>query len=87
VVTPRTRPTNQLPGRGVCSQIIYEGTVQYSHTPEDGQPDSCFLRKQDGRHPLSSSELSSLSGVAVVSPQGNNDLSRIPPRYPEQGGR
>ena len=74
-------------GRGVCSEVIYEGTVQHTCTPANGQSDCSGVCQQDGRHSLSSPDASSLQIVAVVPPQRDNTFSRVPPWQPEQGGR
>ena len=90
LVTPGATSSYQLlgtSGGGVCSEIIHEGAVQHSRPSTNGQPDSRCLCQQDGWDPLLGVDASGLPVVAVVSPQRDNTLSRVPAWCPEHCGR
>ena len=67
-------------GRNLCSQNICSATEGHTSPFKDGQQNSSFLHKQDGRHEIHCTFPLSLSSMAVVPSEGNNSLSRISSR-------
>ena len=66
--------------RGLCSQdlcIIREG---HACPATNGQQDCGILYQQDGRNQIFRSGSTSLPTVAMVSPEGDNNFSRVSPR-------
>ena len=73
-------------GREFAVRLFMKGQAN-THLSADGQPDCSLICEHDGRHPLSKADEESLSVVAVVSPQRNNALSRVPSRCTKHCGR
>ena len=76
-----------IPGRVLCSTILYKGQEEHSCSPQDGQQHSPFLCEQDGGDTLSKLNGGSPSSMAVVPAEGHNSVGGVPTRNKELGGR
>ena len=70
-------------GRHLCGEDICRGSVERSHQAEDGQLHCSCVCQSHGRDKVPRSSVSCQASLDMVSGEGSDTLSRVPPWGPE----